>query len=188
MEQGISIVANPEIKQLRQQIARLDPANKSIRVRGFKAEAIPARVACIEKELQGLGASHFTIEHIYKGPAGQRVLTDMCLIDLGSNSTREKVLKDLSSKPVIKDQARGELNFDRAKTASQLQRNAILRKVQDLVKKDERARGKKVEIVWRMTDTTNKDREITVENVSVFRQTIDDMKGSFLDPFTGPSV
>ena len=105
LEQGSS--QNPEIKQLRQQMARMDPANKSIRIRGFKVESLPERLACLQKELQHIGCNHINVEHIYKGPQGQRILTDMCVVDVGSNLIREKVLKDFGSKQIT-DQHRGE--------------------------------------------------------------------------------
>ena len=113
-------------------MAKLDPAQKSLRWRGFKTDSGLARVAYIEKELQNLGCSHCTVEHIYKGPRDNRTMTDMSVVDVGSNSVRERLLKDFGSKKIL-DQNRGELKIDRAKTGWQIQRNHALRKACDVL-------------------------------------------------------
>ena len=45
------------------------------------------------------------------------------------------------------------------------------------------ANAKSVEIIWKMTDVKNKDREVHVGGVAAFRQEIDTIKNSFLSPF-----
>ena len=100
-------------------MAKLDPGTKSLRIRGFKTDSVENRCEAIEKMFKALGQSRFSIDHIYKGPFGSRVLTDMAVVELSSNSVRESVLKAAEGKP-FQDQNRAELVVDRAKTASQL--------------------------------------------------------------------
>ena len=111
--------ASPEVKMLRKQVSRLDPANKSLRFRGFASESVQVRVETIEKIIRDLGGGICSCEHIYKGPVGSRILTDMCVVELTSNSIRERILKDAQGKS-FQDPPRAELIIDRAKTAFQV--------------------------------------------------------------------
>ena len=83
----------------------------------------------------------------------------------------------------LKDPSGNELKIDRAKTAIQIQRNNHLRKALDILKKDTSCVGKTVEIVWQQEDKKDKSREVWVDKVPAFRQTSDDLSGSFLPPF-----
>ena len=76
----------------------MDPANKSLRFRGFQGDSLPERVACVEKCLGDIGLTAFLIEHVYKGPPGQRSLTDMCVVELRADAIREDALKHLNKK------------------------------------------------------------------------------------------
>ena len=140
------------------------------------------RYEAIEKLAQNLGQTRFSIDHVYKGPHGSRVLTDMAIVEFTSNSVRESVLKVSEGKP-LQDQNRAELKIDRAKSASQLSRNAFLRKAMDDLKKSNSSET--VEIVWLKGDRTDKSRDVTVGGVPAFRQETDDLKGIFLAPFRG---
>ena len=72
---------------------------------------------------------------------------------------------------------------DRAKTASQLQRNGFLRKAMDELKKTNSSQT--VNIVWQKEDRKDKSRDVTVDGIPAFRQESDDVKGVFLAPFRG---
>ena len=81
---------------LRQQVAKLDPAQKGLRFRGFKETSLSKRVELVEKILKEVGVGlgekpEFACEHVYKGPPQARVVTDMCIVSLSSRSIREIV-------------------------------------------------------------------------------------------------
>ncbi len=89
-------VANNEIKTLRQQVAKLDPANKSLRIRGFEFSTIDARTVFVEETLRDADVMEICGEHLYKEPSEQRVLSNMCLVEFPTNSIREDTLKKFS--------------------------------------------------------------------------------------------
>ena len=77
------------------------------------------------------------MDPIYKGSAGQRVLTDMCIVAVNSNHVREDFLKKFEKKTDQQKKADyKDLNIDRAKTSIQLSRNNSLRKALELLKKE----------------------------------------------------
>ena len=177
---------------MRKQIARMDPAHKGIRFRGFKDDSLTKRVESIEKILKEVGVGlgdkpEFVYEHIYKGPQNERVLNDMCVVTFQSNSLREIVFKKVQNKPFY-DLSRNELKIDRAKTALQLSRNSVLRRAADVLKKDARCKNQDVQIEWLLKDSKDKAREIHVDGVPAFRQLIDDSSGSFLGSFSDLTV
>ena len=128
------------------------------------------------------GQTRFSIDHVYKGPYGSRVLTDMAIVEFTSNSSRESVLKNSEGKS-LQDQNRAELKIDRATSASQLSRNAFPCKVMDDLKKSKSSEI--VEIVWLKESRKDKFRDVTIVGVPAFRQETDDLKGIFLAPFRG---
>ena len=75
------------------------------------------------------------------------------------------------------------MNIDRAKTKLQLQRNNSLREAADILKKDKKYAGKKIEIIWKNAESGNKNREVKVGDQIAFSQTISDLKGSFSASF-----
>ena len=68
--QNTSSFNTSEVKSLRKQISKMDPAQKSLRFRGFKEENLVKRVACIEQILKevGIDKADFVCEHVYQGP------------------------------------------------------------------------------------------------------------------------
>ena len=82
-----------------------------------------------------LGIKICNVEHVFKGPFGKRTPTDMCIVELSSNSMREDALKKIVQKGPLKDQGNHELKVDRAKTTLQIQRDSALIRVSDLLKK-----------------------------------------------------
>ena len=111
----------------------------------------------------------------------------MCIVAFPSNSIREVVLKKVENE-IFKDPSGNELKIDRAKTEFQRSRNAVLRHVVDVLKKDARCKAEDVKIEWRMSDVKNKDREVQVAGVTAFRQLIDDSSGCFLGSFSDLTV
>ena len=133
-----------------------------------------------------LSVEQFSVGHIYKGPGGARTLTDMAIVCLNSNGHREEALKTYEKDPnKFKKDDWADLKIDRAKTLQQLNRNNALRKAADLFK--QKVSGNfLIEIVWKKEGS--KDREVQVDKNPAFRQTIDDSKGIFLDPYTALQV
>ena len=134
---------------LRQRVAKLDPAQKALRFRGFKESSLTKRIELIEKILKEIGIGlgekpEFTCEHVYtqKSP-NARVLNDMVIVTFPSRSLREIVLKEVENKPPG-DISRADLKIDRAKPASQLARNSALRRAVDVLKKDARCTSQEV--------------------------------------------
>ena len=111
----------------------------------------------------------------------------MCIVAFPSNSIRESVLKKVENK-TFKDPSGNELKIDCAKTEFQSSRNAVLRRVMDVLKKDARCKADDVKIEWRMPDAKNKDREVQVDGVIAFRQLVDDSSGCFLGSFSDLTV
>jgi len=175
--------ASPELKMLRKQVSKLDPANKSLRFRGFATDTVQERVEAIEKVLRGFDGKIVSFEHLYKGPAESRIMTDMCVVEFPSYQIRERVLKELAGKP-FQDQKNGQLTIDRAKTAGQLARNNHLRKVSDALKKEPTCKDKPVVIVWQQDDKKDKSRTVTVGGEVAYRQNLDDVEGHFVSPFS----
>ena len=130
--------------------------------------------------MRTLGIEHYHVDHIYKGPSGQRTLTDMCIVTLNSNNHREDALKQAERNPAALKTGTSELKVDRAKPQAQLQRNNALRKASDILKKSVET-SSKVEIVWKKEGS--KDREIHVNGAAAFRQASDEAQGVFLQPF-----
>ena len=171
-----------DLKLMRQQIMKLDPANRSIRCRGFKSENLTARLASIQAILDTLGVKYASAEHIFKGPSGQRTATDMCIIEFSSNSVREQILKELLKK-TVKDDTNAVIVFDRAKTTMQLQRNAALRRAMDTLKKHRQYSDRDIKIFWKKENSNDKRREVHVDGIPAFLQNIDDLSGTFVAPF-----
>ena len=73
------------------------------------------------------------------------------------------------------------LIYARNLSLSQLNRNSVLRKTCDLLKKNVQDPNT-VEIIWKKMGS--KDREVQVNKIPAFRLTIDDNIGTFLDPFS----
>ena len=61
---------NGEMKLLKQHLSRLDPANRSLRIRGFADESLAEREKVIDKLMADLGVHRFSVESIYKRADG----------------------------------------------------------------------------------------------------------------------
>ena len=103
-------------------------------------------------------------------------------MEFASRAIREQVLGKFQGKS-IKDSEQGELQFSRAKTQTQLSRNAALRDAAEILKKDSRVGKLPVEIIWQKTDKKDRSREVQVNSMVVFSQSKDDLSGQFLGKF-----
>ena len=172
-----------EVSSLRKQLARLDPAHRSIRIAGFELSQTEDRMKFIEESLSKMSLPKMvSIDHLYKGPAGNRSLSSSCLVEFASRAIREQVLGKFQGSS-IKDSKQGELQFSRAKTQTQLSRNAALRDAAEILKKDSRVGKLPVEIIWQKTDKKDRSREVQVNSTVVFSQSKDDLSGQFLGKF-----
>ena len=147
------------------------------------SEVIRTHTNSAYSELKQLPKGKYVhIDHVYKGSPGNRVLSDMYIIEFSSNEDRENILKDLV-KNSQKYSSGAILNIDRAKTKLQLQRNACLCEAADILKKDKKYAGKKIEIIWKNAESGNKNREVKVGDQIAFSQEISDLKRSFSASF-----
>ena len=82
---------SPEVAMLREQVDRLDPANRSLRFSGFRLDSVDARVACIEAIFSKHGlARPVKIESIWKGSRHDRLLSPICILEFVNREFREK--------------------------------------------------------------------------------------------------
>jgi hypothetical protein len=182
LEQGG--VNNSQMNWMLQQVGRLDPANKSLCLKGFSEKDAAKRFKLIEQLFDSIGynASVQNVEHIWTGPKGDRRISPNSLVELSSRAVREEALKELKEDNSIasKSEFQG-IKFDPAKTSMQRKRNDSLHRVCDLLKKDPRSQGKSVSIQWQIEES--KDRGVQLDGVSIFLQKSTDLSGVFLSPF-----
>ena len=167
---------------------RLDPCNKCISFKNFQTQSAPERNICIQKYLEEvLGNPRVqSIEHISGWIDGVRKMTPVSIVEFASRSVREDVLKLATEKPSFRDNTGAVLTAQRAKSAVQRKRNAALGQAFDLLKKHEAAKGKTVELAWKIEGLEPKDkglRGVKVCDTIVFRQELGDMSGIFSAPF-----
>ena len=180
---------NAEMNRLRQQVNRLDPANRSLCFLGFKTTDLEKRVQCAKDFLKkiGLEDSIRAFEHVSTGPPDKRVPSSVMIVELASRSVRELALKSQEEADSILNAGDlGTLKVGRAKTSVQMQRNSFLRKALEIIKKDVRFKGKSPEIHWKIDGS--RDRTIMSGGQVVFTQTPIEMEGSFSAPFADLSL
>jgi len=178
-------VANAEIGWMKQQISKLDPANRSLAFREFLNKETGARTKCVEDFLNQIGLKHEirSIEHVYTGPADNRTLSSVSIVEFASRTVRELALKKFEANPTLKD-GQATVKVDRAKTSLQMKRNAALRRALDLIKKESVVRESSAvapEIEWKTEG--NKNRSVKFAGRSVFLQKPGDQTGHFIAPF-----
>ena len=108
-------------------------------------------------------------------------MSALSVVEFPSRAVREQVLKKVQDghKGVMSEDDKNNVSVKRVKTASQLKRNAYLKKALDLLKKD--GHGKEAAIAWQMEGT--KDRAVKIGEVVAFLQTPSDSCGKFMAPF-----
>jgi len=192
-ELQIGGLPSPQLAWFQEQINRNDPANRCLCFAGFKDSSVEARVTSIETFMQNadVDAKVQSFDHIWSGPQGNRSLTPLVIVELSSRQVREQTLKKLQANSTMKDSGDNKISVARAKTASQLKRNASLKKACDLLKKDGRTNGLTVEIKWLIEfpdGTKSKDRAVTVGDEVAFLQLPSDLTGVFQKSFCNLTV
>ena len=185
LESQTASAHSPQMNFIKQHLARLDPANKCICIRGFNDKNIVSRRACIAKLME----QHFqkpnivNVDDLYTGPKGERKLSDITIVEFTSRAIREEVLAASSAvQQYLVDTQGGKLNFTRAKSSIQLQRNSALKQALSKIQKHPSCQGKAPVINWQIEGT--RDRTVTIDGVICFDQKIDDIIGTYKAPFT----
>jgi hypothetical protein len=182
LEQGG--LPSTQMNWMSQQVNRLDPANKSLAIKGLTEFDAEKRSRMIEDILTNVCSKTDiqNIEHIGKGPKDNRSMSGVSVIEMSSRSVRETCLKKLQEdNSILKKPAHNMLSVARAKTAVQKKRNDALHRACDVLKKEDRSKNKSVTIEWQIDDS--KDRSVSVDKVPIFLQRVTDLTGSFLSPF-----
>jgi len=172
-----------EVTWLHSQVGRLDPANKSLCFKGFPDNDLRARTSRIDQILESVGAKAqiLTVDHIWKGPPGQRVVSGMSVVELSSRQAREEALKALTNDSSKLGNGPGTVQVGRAKTSMQLKRNGCLTKAADVLKKCNQNKGKSIQICWKVEGS--KDRQVQLDGQVAFQQSSTDLAGRFTAPF-----
>ena len=166
------------------QMSRLDPANKTLFIKGLKQDNPATRQTILEEYIAGAGFKEdiVSIEHVWSGPAGQRKISPNALVEFRSRFVREACLTKLNAtnSNLMTD---GILICNRAKMAVQLKRNGSLVRALEILKKDARYKGKKIDICWKKEDVKDKNRAVDVDGTPAFEQNVSDLIGSFSSHF-----
>ena len=85
----------------------------------------------------------YTIDHIKKGPATNRVLTAVAVLEFPSQSIQKAILKQISDKPLVLFEGSTEIKIKPAKTKRQMQRIFLHRKGRRKKEKKKRKKKKK---------------------------------------------
>ena len=87
-------VNNSQMNWMHQQVGRLDPANKSLCLKGFSEKDTAKHFKLIEQLLDSIGHKNSiqNIEHIWTGPKGDRHISPNSVIELTSRTVRESAL------------------------------------------------------------------------------------------------
>ena len=81
LESNTASADNPDVKFLQTQLDRLDPANKTITMIGFKGEDVATRTRLIDEFLPTNFASlanRIDVEHVFKGNASSEESVCLC--------------------------------------------------------------------------------------------------------------
>ena len=118
------------------------------------------------------------MQHVSKGPAENRSMSPLSIVEFSSREVRERVFKEIEKRgDSMQEDDSNKVSVKRAKIFWQLKRNAALKKAAELLKKNVRAKGKDVAIQWQIECT--KDRAVKAANEVVFLQTKADAAVSF---------
>lgn len=164
------------VQALTLQLDRLDPAKKCLAIHGL----IETNLTLRSQLLNGLvGASEgcplpIGIDHIQKGRAGERVPTQVSLIEFRSNADREKAFNLLKDRD-LKNGDGSKLTCKRARINFQKQRNDELIAAEKLLKEKHDSPAD-VKINWQ-------ERSVEVKEAPVFLQNRNSTTGKFTEPF-----
>ena len=126
---------------------------------------------------------HISIDHIRKGPASDRVLTKVVLVEFPSKHIRDSVLKRIKDGTLTLFDGNNDIKMKPAKTKRQMQRAWAMNKAIEIVTADARARGKNVKSEW-MVNNNRGHRQILVDGIQAFEQCPSDNTGLFKGDFT----
>jgi len=171
---------HPQMQWMREQLAKLDPSNKCLCIKGFSSASVGSRTRCLKAFFSEKFADFevVNIEHLHKGPQGSRTLLPMALVEFRSRDARESVLKKMQNDSLtLSDEDNSVLKTDRARSTWQLKRNANLYKAFEVISKDASAKDKDVKIEWRMEGS--KKRCVKVEGEIALEQAYNDVCGVF---------
>ena len=123
LEEGNNLGKSSDMKSLRFQLDRLDPANKSLAFSGFTDDNLQERMKSLEDHFRKLKefpvVSNF--ETVHKAKKEVRKPTKVTLVEFKSNSDRERALSLLQNKD-LKDSTGSVMTVKRAKIAFQRER------------------------------------------------------------------
>ena len=165
------------------------PKNRDLEIKyrvPFTSTSAAGRRANVETFLQSVMGEIVPIcqvEHIFRGPSGDRKMSALSVVELPSRAVREQVLKKVQDrhKGIMLEDDQNQVSVKRAKTAWQLKRNANLKQAVDRLKKDGKLQGKEPVMAWKLEGT--KDRAVNVGDVVAFLQKPTDACGIFLAPY-----
>ena len=94
----------------------MDPANKSLAFNGFTSVSAAGRRASIEiflASVMGEAVNISQVEHIFKGPSGDRKMSALSVVEFPSRVVREQVLKKVQDghKGVMSEDDKNEQRF-----------------------------------------------------------------------------
>ena len=184
---GVGSGSSAQVSFLQQQVNRLDPANKCLSFNSWTSKSTSGRKALIESYVEGIcpGTSILSIEHVWTGPPGKREIGPISFVEFSSRSVRESILKYVQQAAPLKEDDKNTIGIQRAKIAWQLKRNSSLKKAEEILKKDARAKGQTCKIDWQVEES--KTRTVSVGDVVAFSQDIGDQTGCFVEAFANCS-
>ena len=185
LEQQQPNADNPDVKFLQTQLDRLDPVWKSIRLSKFKSSSVEAREKLIQQFVAAKLPEYkdrYVVEHVSKGPRNNRTLTDMAILEFPSKQMRDSCFKEVKEQSLTFFDTDAPIDFGFAKTKKQIRLDSCLYRAKDMIKTDDLAKSKNVEVVRHVNNDKSK-RVVHVDGNQVFLQDAGDATGRFLVPF-----
>ena len=95
LESGTGASGGPGVEALTLQLNRLDPARKCLALHGITDANLDARTKRLEQLFSGVPGcpSPVFFDHIHKGKAGERSVTEVSLVEFRSNADHEKTFE-----------------------------------------------------------------------------------------------
>ena len=184
LESNVVSADNPDVKFLKAQLDKLDPAHKCMSLIGFKGTDSAARSQLIDSFLKAKFASYgdrLQVEHISKGTWQDRKLTSISLVEFPSKKARDDAVHAIKQGSWSLLEGSEPIRFGFAKTKKQLSRNYCVKKAVELLKRDQRTSGKEVAEEWKHAEKGK--RTVSVAGQICFLQNASDTCGRFLPPF-----
>ena len=122
------------------------------------------------------------VDHISKGPRHSRTPTDMAILEFPSKQLRDLCLKRIKDQSLTFFDGSSPIEFGFAKTKKQIRRDSCLYRAKDMIKADDLAKNKNVEVVRNINNDKSK-RVVSLDGNHCFMQDTADATGRFLPPF-----